>query len=97
MIVDITSYKYKVKVDETNSIGQKLKWEGNVKVSDFHCLLDALRWQEKEDTYHVRTFQPYREVMHAQGIIKNMRNGNEQDFRGFGITIIHKNSSFFIK
>ena len=96
LIVESTSYKYKVKVETNNTLGQKMKWEGDVKVPNFHCFIDALNWLQGSHTYHVRTFQPYREVMHAKNIINVLRDVNEQDFIGFGILIIKKNVNFYI-
>lgn len=96
IIVEATSYKYKIKVKTNNSLGQTMKWKGHVKVPHFHCFIDALKWLEKKDTYHVRTFQPYREVMHAKNVINVLRDVNEQDFLGFGILIVHKITNFYI-
>lgn len=95
-IAEVTSYKNKIKVETNNSLEQKMEWQGYVKVPNFHCFLDALKWLQKENTYHIRTFQPYREVMHAKNIMNILRDINEQDFLGFGVLVIKRNYSFYI-
>jgi hypothetical protein len=95
-IAEVTSYKNKIKVETNNSLEQKMEWQGYVKVPNFHCFLDALKWLQKENTYHIRTFQPYREVMHAKNIMNILRDINEQDFWGFGVLVIKRNYSFYI-